>query len=372
MSEELPQTLRTTPLTSIHRELGARLVPFAGWNMPIQYAGVVAEHLCVREKVGLFDVSHMGEIDIKGKDAQRFLQYLLSNNIEKMTDGSILYTLMCYEGGGVVDDLLVHRFSEDHYFLCVNASNAGKDYAWIEKNAASFEVATENTSAETAQLALQGPRAGEVLQPLLDVSLHDLPYYHFKGGQVHKVKCIVSRTGYTGEDGFELYLPAGDVRQVFRALIRQGEPYGIQPIGLGARDTLRLEMGYALYGHEIDAESSPLEAGLGWVVKFKKGKFIGSGALLKQKEEGLPRKLVGLRLLARGVPREHYRVLADGKTVGEVTSGTFSPSLNIGIGLCYVSSEHSTIGTRLEVEIRNQLIPAEVVRLPFVPSHVKK
>ena len=372
MSEELPQTLRTTPLTSIHRELGARLVPFAGWNMPIQYAGVVAEHLCVREKVGLFDVSHMGEIDIKGKDAQRFLQYLLSNNIEKMTDGSILYTLMCYEGGGVVDDLLVHRFSEDHYFLCVNASNVDKDYAWIEKNAASFEVATENTSTETAQLALQGPRAGEVLQPLLDVSLHDLPYYHFKGGQVHNVKGIVSRTGYTGEDGFELYLPAGDVRQVFRALIRQGEPYGIQPIGLGARDTLRLEMGYALYGHEIDAESSPLEAGLGWVVKFKKGKFIGSGALLKQKEEGLPRKLVGLRLLARGVPREHYRVLADGKTVGEVTSGTFSPSLNIGIGLCYVSSEHSTIGTRLEVEIRNQLIPAEVVKLPFVPSHVKK
>ncbi len=372
MSEELPQTLRTTPLTDVHRKLGARLVPFAGWNMPIQYAGVVTEHLCVREKVGLFDVSHMGEIDVKGKDAQRFLQYLLSNDIEKMTDGSILYTLMCYEGGGVVDDLLIHRFSEDHYFLCVNASNTDKDYAWIKKNATSFDVTTKNTSAATAQLALQGPRAEEVLQPLFDISLHDLPYYHFKRGKVHNVEGIVSRTGYTGEDGFELYLPQGDVRQVFCALIRQGEPCGIQPIGLGARDTLRLEMGYALYGQEINAESSPLEADLGWVVKFKKGKFIGSEPLLKQKEEGLLRKLVGLRLLTRGVPREHYRVLADGKPVGEVTSGTFSPSLNIGIGLCYVPSEHSITGARLEVEIRNQLIPAEVVKLPFVPSHVKK
>ncbi|MCH8156179.1 MAG: glycine cleavage system aminomethyltransferase GcvT, partial [Nitrospinae bacterium] len=229
-----------------------------------------------------------------------------------------------------------------------------------------------NTSAETAQLALQGPRAEEVLQPLSDIPLSDLSYYHFKKGKIHNVETIIARTGYTGEDGFELYLPSGEVAAVFRALMRQGESCGIQPIGLGARDTLRLEMGYALYGHEIDAESSPLEAGLSWVIKFKKGDFVGREPLLKQKEEGLPRKLVGLRFLARGVPRSHYRVLVDGKPVGEVTSGTFSPSLNTGVGLCYVSREHSAIGARLEVEIRNQSVPAEVVKLPFVPSRIKK
>ncbi|KMP12020.1 glycine cleavage system protein T [Candidatus Nitromaritima sp. SCGC AAA799-C22] len=372
MSNELPENLKTTPLIDVHREWGARLVSFAGWNMPIQYAGVVAEHLCVREKVGLFDVSHMGEVEIEGKDAQRFLQYLLSNDIEKMSDGAILYTLMCYENGGVVDDLLVHRFAKDRYFLCVNASNTDKDYDWIVKNAGDFEVTTKNTSAQTAQLALQGPRAQEVLQPLCDVSLNDLSYYHFKNGKIGNVDGIVSRTGYTGEDGFELYLPGGDAAGVFRALMKQGEPCDIQPIGLGARDTLRLEMGYALYGHEIDAQSSPLEAGLGWVIKFSKGEFIGRESLLKQKEAGLKRRLAGLKLLTRGVPRDNYRVLKDGEPVGRVTSGTFSPSLNTGVGLCYVSREHSEIGARLEVEIRNRSVPAEVVKPPFVPSRVKK
>jgi len=372
MSQDSSENLKTTPLFDIHKELGGKLVPFAGWNMPIQFAGVVAEHTCVREKVGLFDVSHMGEIEIEGKDAKRFLQYLLSNDIEKMSDGTILYSLMCYKNGGVVDDLLVHRFSEDHYFLCVNASNSDKDYEWVARHSTSYDVKTKNTSADTAQLALQGPESEKVLQSLCDVSLNDLSYYNFKKGKVDDIEGIISRTGYTGEDGFELYLPPEKVADVCRSLMRQGEPFGIQPIGLGARDTLRLEMGYALYGNEIDDQPTPLEAGLGWVIKFNKGEFIGREPLLQQKEQGLRRKLVGIKLLTRGVPRSHYRMLKEGEPVGEITSGTFSPSLNTGVGLCYVSKEYSGVGTRLEVEIRNQSVSAEVVRPPFVPSHVKK
>ena len=372
MSQNISTNLKITPLFDIHKELGAKLVPFAGWNMPIQFAGVLSEHACVREKVGLFDVSHMGEIEVEGKDAKQFLQFLLSNNIEKMFDGSILYSLMCYENGGVVDDLLVHRFSENHYFLCVNAANSDKDYEWVVKHSASFDVNTKNTSPETSQLALQGPEAKHVLQPLCDVSLNDLSYYNFKKGRVNNVESIISRTGYTGEDGFELYLPPGKVSEVFRSLMEQGQSYGIQPIGLGARDTLRMEMGYPLYGNEIDSRPTPLDAGLGWVIQFDKGEFVGREPLLKQKEQGLQRKLVGVKLLTRGVPRAHYQVLKNGESVGEVTSGTFSPTLNTGVGLCYVSREYSDVGTHLEVEIRNQLVFAEIVKLPFVPSHVKK
>ena len=372
MSENISKNLKTTALFDIHKELGAKLVPFAGWNMPIQFSGVVQEHTCVREKVGLFDVSHMGEIEIEGKDAKQFLQFLLSNDIEKMSNGSILYTLMCYENGGVVDDLLVHRFLENHYFLCVNASNSDKDYDWVMKHAAFFDVNVKNISAETSQLALQGPEASKVLQSLCDVSLRDLSYYNFKKGRVDNVEGIIARTGYTGEDGFELYLPFEKVSKVFSSLMQRGEPYGIKPIGLGARDTLRLEMGYALYGNEINDQPTPLEAGLGWVIKFDKGEFVGREALIKQKEQELRQKLVGIKLLTRGIPRSHYRVLKDGELVGEVTSGTFSPTLNIGVGLCYVSKKYSQKSTRLEVEIRKQLVPAEVVNLPFVPSHVKK
>ena len=364
--------LKVTPLIDLHKELGAKLVPFAGWNMPIQFSGVLSEHICVREKVGLFDVSHMGEIEIKGKDAKNFLQFLLSNNMEKMLDGSVLYSLMCYESGGVVDDLLVYRFSENHYFLCMNASNSTKDYAWVEKQASSFNVNIKNISNETSQLALQGPFAEKVLQTLCDISLNDLPYYNFRKGRINNVESIISRTGYTGEDGFELYLSPEKVSEVFRLIMEQGLPYGIQPIGLGARDTLRIEMGYPLYGNEIDDNPTPLDAGLGWVVKFDKGEFLGRESLLKQKEKKEQRqKLVGLKLLARGVPRAHYQISKNGEPVGEVASGTFSPTLKTGIGLCYVTSE-SDIGNHLDVKIRDQLVPAEVVKLPFVPSRVKK
>jgi aminomethyltransferase len=372
MSQNISTNLKVTPLIEIHKELGAKLVPFAGWNMPIQFAGVLSEHNCVREKVGLFDVSHMGEVEVEGGGAKNFLQYLLSNDLDKMSDGSILYSLMCYENGGVVDDLLVHRFSENHYFLCVNASNSDKDYQWIVKNSTSFDVNVRNTSSETSQLALQGPNAVNVLQSLCDVSLNDLSYYNFKKGRVNNVESIISRTGYTGEDGFELYITPEKVSEVYRALINEGQPYGIQPIGLGARDTLRMEMGYSLYGNEIDDKPTPLDAGLGWVIKFNKGEFLGREHLLKQKEQGLQRKLVGVKLLTRGVPRSHYQVFKNGKSAGEVTSGTFSPTCKTGIGLCYVSKEYADIGTHLEVQIRNQLVAAEVVKLPFVPRHVKK
>ena len=373
MTQTITTNLKATPLLGLHKELGAKLVPFAGWNMPIQFAGVLSEHTCVRERVGLFDVSHMGEIEVKGKDAKKFLQFLLSNNVEKMFDGSILYSLMCYETGGVVDDLLAYRFSENHYFLCVNASNSDKDYDWIARHASSFNVSIKNTSSETSQLALQGPDAKNVLQSLCDISLDDLSYYNFRKGMVNNVESLISRTGYTGEDGFELYLSPEKVSEVFRSLMEQGRSYGIQPIGLGARDTLRIEMGYPLYGNEIDNNPTPLDAGLGWVIKFDKGEFLGRGSLLKQKEQGSPRrKLVGLKLLTRGVPRAHYQVFKNGKSVGEVTSGTFSPTLNTGIGLCYVSSEYSDVGNHLDVKIRDQLVATEVIQLPFVPSHVKK
>ena len=373
MTQTITTNLKTTPLLGLHKELGAKLVPFVGWNMPIQFAGVLSEHTCVRERVGLFDVSHMGEIEVKGKDARKFLQFLLSNNVEKMFDGSILYSLMCYETGGVVDDLLAYRFSENHYFLCVNASNSDKDYDWIARHASSFNVNIKNTSSETSQLALQGPDAKNVLQSLCDISLDDLSYYNFRRGMVNNVESLISRTGYTGEDGFELYLSPEKVSEVFRSLMEQGRSYGIQPIGLGARDTLRIEMGYPLYGNEIDNNPTPLDAGLGWVVKFDKGEFLGRESLLKQKEQGSSRrKLVGLKLLTRGVPRAHYQVFKNGESVGEVTSGTFSPTLNTGVGLCYVSSEYSDVGNHLDVKIRDQLVATEVIQLPFVPSHVKK
>lgn len=364
--------LKSTPLCKIHQELGARMVPFAGWNMPIQYTGVIQEHLCVRKGVGIFDVSHMGEIDIRGEQAGDFLQHLITNDISQLSSQAILYTLMCYENGGVVDDLLVHKFSDDHYFLCINASNEEKDYEWILQQSRSFKVDVRNTSAEYAQLALQGKFAEPLLQKICDIPLNNLEYYHFKTGNIHNIECIISRTGYTGEDGFEIYLDPALAESLYRKILEVGREYDLQPVGLGARDTLRMEMGYALYGNEIDAETSPLEAGLGWVIKLQKPDFIGKEALQKQKDAGLKRKLVGIKLRERGVPRSHYRVLAEGQPVGEVTSGTFSPSLNTGIGLCYVSREFSKLGTRLEVEIRNNTVSAEIVKLPFVPSGVKK
>jgi aminomethyltransferase len=371
MSANTP--LKTTPFFEIHKKLNGKMVPFAGWNMPIQYAGVMEEHRTVREGVGVFDVSHMGEIDICGREAKPFLQKLLTNDMDKLDNGGILYSLMCYENGGVVDDLLVHRFEEDHYFLCVNASNTDKDFEWARGVAGEFDVQVDNISDRTAQLAIQGPRAESLLQKLTDVSLDDLTYYRFQKGRVSDVEAVIARTGYTGEDGFEVYLDARSAVPVFESLLETGKEFGLQPIGLGARDTLRLEMGYALYGQEIDADHSPLEAGLGWVIKLKKiDVFIGQEVLKSQKDKGLTQKLVGVKLIDRGVPRSHYKVLNDGTAVGEVTSGTFSPTLNTGVALCNVPTELSKSGTRLDIAIRNSTVAGEVTSLPFVPGGVKK
>lgn len=371
MSANTP--LKTTPLFEIHKRLNGKIVPFAGWNMPIQYAGVIEEHRAVREGVGVFDVSHMGEIDVRGREAKSFLQKLLTNDMDKLDNGGILYSLMCYENGGVVDDLLVHRFEEDHYFLCVNASNTDKDFEWASKLAEEFDVQVDNLSDRTAQLAIQGPRAESLLQKLADVSLGDMTYYRFQKGWVSGEEAVIARTGYTGEDGFEIYMDADSAVPVFESLLEAGKEFDLQPIGLGARDTLRLEMGYALYGQEIDADRSPLEAGLGWVIKLKKADaFVGQEALLSQKDKGLNHKLVGVKLTDRGVPRSHYKVLNDGTPVGEVTSGTFSPTLNTGVALCNVPTELSKPGTRLDIAIRNSTVAGEVTPLPFVPSKVKK
>jgi aminomethyltransferase len=364
--------LKTTPLNAIHKELGGKLVPFAGWQMPIQFQGVIQEHQCVRDGVGIFDVSHMGEIEIQGPSAKSLIQKLMTNDIDSMQDNQALYTLMCMENGGVVDDLLVHRFSEDHYFLCVNASNTDKDFEWILKNAGSCDATIRNTSLETAQFAVQGKNSEALLQKLCETSLNEIKYYHFKKAKIHNFESIIARTGYTGEDGFEIYIATDQAEATFRAILDAGKEFNLQPIGLGARDTLRMEMGYALYGNEINDKSKPLEAGLGWVIKFTKEDFIGKKELEKQKEAGNSRKLVGIRLLGRGVLRPHYRVLNNGAPVGELTSGTFSPSLNTGIGLCYVSSEYAEPGTNLEVEIRKLSVPAEVVKPPFLPTQVKK
>ena len=371
MSDDTP--LKTTPLFELHQELGGKMVPFAGWHMPIQYAGVMPEHRTVREAVGVFDVSHMGEIEVQGPDAKPYLQKLLTNDMDRLDNGGILYSLMCYEDGGVVDDLLVHRFEEDHYFLCVNASNVEKDFEWALQWAEDFDVQVDDISDATAQLAVQGPKAELLLQKLTDAPLSDLPYYRFLQSTVGEWQALIARTGYTGEDGFELYLDADSAVAVFELIEEAGEEFGLQPIGLGARDTLRLEMGYALYGQEIDASHSPLEAGLGWVIKLNKtDPFVGQEALKNQKDNGLEHKMVGLKLTDRGVPRAHYKVLHEGRPVGEVTSGTFSPTLNTGVALCKVPVELSQTGTRLEIEIRNSAVAGEIVPLPFVPSHVKK
>lgn len=370
----MPQdsSLKHTPLYSVHVELGAKIVPFAGWNMPIQYAGLMQEHLAVRKSCGIFDVSHMGEVEITGKDAESFLQNLIPNDVTKLKDESVLYSPMCYENGGVVDDLLVYRMAQDRYMLCINASNTDKDFQWIVENSKAFDVDVANISDRTAQLAIQGPNAEALIQKLTDVSLKDIEYYHFKIGKVDQVECIISRTGYTGEDGFELYFDTEKAEAMFRKVMEVGKEFDIEPIGLGARDTLRLEVAYPLYGNELSAESNPLEAGLGWTIKLDKDNFVGKEPLAASKEKGLEKKLVGIKLLERGVPRSHYSVTKDGKKIGEVTSGTFSPTLGLGIALALVDKEYSKVGESLNVEIRKQSVPAEVVKLPFVPRSVKK
>jgi aminomethyltransferase len=357
--------LQRTPLIEEHERAGAKLVPFAGYLMPVQYpSGILEEHHAVRTRAGLFDVSHMGELDVRGEDALALTQFATTNDAAKLEVGQAQYSVLCREDGGAIDDCIVYRF-EDRYMIVVNASNREKDHDWIESLAVRFRVDVIDRSDEIGLLAIQGPLAQQIVARLTDDDLDSIQYYHFREGTVAGASAIISRTGYTGEDGFELYVAANDAPILWRRLMEAGEQDGILPAGLGARDSLRLEMGYALYGNDLDDNHTPLEAGLGWVVKFDKGEFAGRAALSRLKAQGLREKLVGFTLKERGFPRHGYEVRVAGEPAGEVTSGIHSPSLQQGIGLAYVPAEASKPGTPLEVMIRDRALDAEVVRTPF-------
>ena len=357
--------LKKVALNDLHEKLGAKMVPFAGYNMPVRYSSDIEEHVTVRNGVGVFDVSHMGEFIIEGPEALDLIQRVTSNDASKLVDGQAQYSYLPNEDGGVVDDLLVYKFKDEKYMLVVNASNIEKDWAWISKY--NTKGATmKNVSDSYSLLAVQGPKAVEALQSLTSVNLSDIKFYNFVVGPFAGVDhVIISATGYTGAGGFEIYVHNDHAEKVWNAIFEAGADFGIKPIGLGARDTLRLEMGYCLYGNDITDETSPLEAGLGWVTKFTKD-FTNSKNLQAQKEAGVERKLVAFKMIDKGIPRGHYE-LQDSKenTIGEVTSGTMSPSLSYGIGLGYVTLENSKAGTEIFVSVRNRKLKAEVVKLPF-------
>ncbi|MGK5087214.1 glycine cleavage system aminomethyltransferase GcvT [Bdellovibrionota bacterium FG-2] len=364
---------KQTALIEEHRRLGGRLIDFGGWELPVQYTGVMDEHLACRATCGIFDVSHMGEVHVEGKDAEAYLNYLVSNDVSKLADGQALYSEMCNDNGGVVDDLLVYKRNRERFLVVVNASNSDKDYAHMLKIQERMSTRLKNytlsnESPNYSQIAVQGRHAEKIVQTLTKSNLSAVQTYWFTEGTVlGEIPAVLARTGYTGEDGFEVYVPWNSGPEVWRALMDAGQPHGMKPCGLGARDTLRLEMRYPLYGHELSDEGNPLEAGLGWVIKFDKGDFVGRAPMLAAKEKGLTRSLVGLKMLERGIPRQGYSILAPGtkEKVGAVTSGTQSPSLNQAIALAYVPKSMSSIGTRLAVDIRGAALAAEVIPTPF-------
>jgi aminomethyltransferase len=354
------QSLKRTPLYDCHREAGARLVEFAGWEMPVQYAGVIEEHQAVRTAAGLFDVSHMGEVRVRGAGAEALLQRLTPNDVSKLVPGRAHYSGLLTERGTYVDDLLVYRLAPEDFLVVVNASNAGRDFDWIaSRSEGEAEVIDE--SDRYALLALQGPRALEILTPLASPDVSGLKYYGFAQGTVDGAPALISRTGYTGEDGFELYLSPEDAPRVWRRLLAAGAA----PAGLGARDTLRLEAAMALYGHELDETTTPFEAGLGWVVKLEKGDFLGRDALRAQKVQGVPRKLAGFEVQGRGIARQGHGVVSDGGVVGTVTSGTWSPTFEKALGMAYVPPKMAAPGAPLTLDVRGKPLPATVVELPF-------
>jgi len=358
-------TLQRTPLHAEHLALNAKMVPFAGFEMPVQYpTGITAEHQAVRRAAGLFDVSHMGEFEVRGERALDFVQRVTTNDASKLEVGQAQYSTLLNEEGKLLDDLLVYRLA-DRYMLVVNGSNREKDFAWVSRFAGDLGVELTDRSDEIALLALQGPKAEEILRRLTGVDLPSIRYYRFTEGEVDGTPAIVSRTGYTGEDGFELYVAADRAAALWRRLLETGAGDGLIAAGLGCRDSLRLEMGYALYGNDLDEGTTPLEAGLGWVVKLDKGDFVGREALARQKEEGVKRRLVGFVLKERGFPRHGYGVEVDGEPTGEVTSGVLSPSLGQGIGMAYVPAAAARPGTEIGIRIRDRAVPAEVVRPPF-------
>ena len=358
--------LKKTALYHKHIQLGAKMVPFAGYEMPVSYSGVNDEHLTVRNAVGIFDVSHMGEFVIKGNKALDLIQLVTTNDASKLVDKRVQYSCMTNNNGGIVDDLLVYRWSETEYYLVVNASNIEKDWNWIKQHN-TFGAEMQNISDEMSLFAVQGPKAIHTLQKLTNIPLDKIPYYHFDKGTMAGISdVIISNTGYTGAGGFEIYVWNKDAEKMWDAIIEAGKEFGIKPCGLGARDTLRLEMGFCLYGNDINDTTTPIEAGLSWITKFTKD-FIAKDILLQQKEKGVSKKLVGFEMIERGIPRQHYPIVdADGNTIGEVTSGTQSPSLNKAIGMGYVKTEFSKPDTEIFILIREKPIKAKVVTLPFL------
>jgi aminomethyltransferase len=359
-------TLKRTPLYECHLEAKARIVPFAGFEMPVQYSGVIEEHLAVRSSVGLFDVSHMGEIEVVGRRSLDFVQYVTCNDASKLTPGRAQYSGLMTPRGTFVDDLLVHKLSDGHYFLVVNAANTGKDYAYLCAQAAGFEgVDVKDRSDDYAQIAAQGPRAPEVLQKITPVDLGEIKYYRFVEGEVDGSAAIIARTGYTGEDGFEVYVAPTDAPRIWRKLLEVGKDFGIVPAGLGARDTLRFEACMALYGNDIDDTTTPFEAGLDWIVKLDKGGFLGRETLVHQQVAGIKRKLVGFEMTERGIARHGYPISSGDSKVGVVTSGTHSPTLGKALGMGYVPVGLAAVGSKLEIEIRYHKVAAQVVETPF-------
>ncbi len=356
------QTLKKTPLNALEHELGGKMIEFGGWEMPVQFTSILEEHQAVRTRAGVFDVSHMGEILVKGPEALALLQKTTCNDVSKLQDARAQYNALLYPTAGIVDDLLVYRMAGDDYFVVVNAANSDKDYEWLGECAKGMDVQVTNASADYAQLALQGPNAQQILQPLTDLDLSAMKYYHFARGKVDGAKAIVSRTGYTGEDGFEIYVAPEEGPRLFKKLIEKGQ---VIPCGLGARDTLRLEAKMALYGNDIDHSTTPLEADLGWIVKLEKGDFMGRDVLEREKVEGPRRKLVGFEMVDRGIARHGYPIVEGQEEIGVVTSGTHSPTLKKPIGLAYLPLDKSAVGTEFTILIRGKEARARVVPTPF-------
>ncbi len=364
MSHPATSELRRTALHSLHRASGAKMVSFGGWEMPVEYSGILNEHMAVRTKAGLFDVSHMGEIEIRGPEALALVQSVTCNDASRLALGQAQYSGLMTPKGTLVDDVLVHKVSDTHYFLCVNASNREKDFEWIKLNNR-HQATVENTSEDYTQLALQGPRAIEILQRLTSTPLQEIRYYRFVCGKVGGVDAMIARTGYTGEDGFELYFHPAHSEEIWNRLLKAGKGDGLIPAGLGARNTLRLEATFYLYGSDIDETTTVFEAHLGWICKLNKGEFLGREALVEQQERGVERILVGFEMLERGIAREHYSIYDHDNEIGQVTSGSFAPFLKKNIGLGYVPPRYAKTGTNLSIAIRNAQVAARVVETPF-------
>jgi len=368
--------LKRTPLYEMHIKYGGMMVDFGGWELPVRYKGKgdLEEHRAVRERVGVFDVSHMGEIRVKGPDALKFVDHLVTNDIAKAEQNQVTYAMMCYPNGGVVDDLLVYKLSDEEMFLVVNASNSDKDYAWVSEQAKGFNVRVANESPDWAEVAVQGPKAQELVQRLTEYNLDELKFFYCKQAvRIDGAECLISRTGYTGEDGFEIYIRPEDAVNVWESVLKAGEDFGVSPCGLGSRDSLRFEACLPLYGHELSPDITPLQASLGFFVKLDKEGFIGKEALVHQKEAGLGRRMVGIELIDRGIPRNGYKVLSpEGAEIGWVTSGLPSPTLGKNLAMAQVSTDYAKAGTEVAVSIRDKALKAMVVKTPFYKKAYKK